>query len=94
MANSNVYHPYHIKDSYTRAVIHMIRAVKQLSQTLINEESFQYNDQLFLAGYSEGGYATLAAQAGIEHLYNEEFHITESFPMACLLYTSPSPRDS
>ena len=82
MANSNVYHPYHIKDSYTRAVIHMIRAVKLLSQTLIEEESFQYNDQLFLAGYSEGGYATLAAQAGIEHLYNEEFHITASFPMA------------
>ncbi|MEL1232879.1 MAG: dockerin type I repeat-containing protein [Candidatus Neomarinimicrobiota bacterium] len=82
MANPNVYHPYHIKDSYVRAVLHMIRAVKQLSQTLINEGSFQYNDQLFLAGYSEGGYATLAAQAGIEQLNNEEFHITASFPMA------------
>ena len=82
MANPNVYHPYHIKDSYVRAVLHMIRAVKQLSQTLINEESFQYNDQLFLAGYSEGGYATLAAQSGIEQLNNEEFHITASFPMA------------
>ena len=82
MANPNVYHPYHIKDSYVRAVLHMIRAVKKLSQTLINEESFQYNDQLFLAGYSEGGYATLAAQSGIEQLNNEEFHITASFPMA------------
>ena len=82
MANPNVYHPYHIKDSYVRAVLHMIKAVKQLSQTLINEQSFQYNDQLFLAGYSEGGYATLAAQSGIEQLNNEEFHITASFPMA------------
>ncbi len=41
---------------------------------MINEQSFQYNDQLFLAGYSEGGYATLAAQSGIEQLNNEEFH--------------------
>jgi len=82
MANPNVYHPYHIKDSYVRAVLHMIKAVKQLSKTLINEESFQYNDQLFLAGYSEGGYATLAAQAGIEQLDNEDFQITASFPMA------------
>ena len=82
MANPDIYHPYHIKDSYVRAVIHMIKAVKLLSQTLIDEQSYQYNDQLFLAGYSEGGYATLAAQSGIEQLYNEEFHITASFPMA------------
>ena len=82
MANPNVYHPYHIKDSYVRAVVHMIRAVNQLSQTLNEGETFQYNDQLFLAGYSEGGYATLAAQSGIEQLYNDEFQITASFPMA------------
>ena len=82
MANPNEYHPYHIKDSYVRAVVHLIKAVKQLSQTLTQEESFQYNDQLFLAGYSEGGYATLAAQSVIELSYNDEFHITASFPMA------------
>ena len=82
LGNPNLYHPYHIKDSYIRAVVHMIRAVKQLSKILPNENSFQNNDQLFLAGYSEGGYATLAAQSGIESNYNEEITITASFPMA------------
>ena len=76
------YHPYHVRDSYIRAVVHMIKAVKQLSEELIGEERFQYNNQLFLAGYSEGGYATLAAQSGIELNHNDEFNITASFPMA------------
>ena len=82
LGNPDLYHPYHIKDSYIRAVVHMIRAVKQLSKNLPAENGFQNNDQVFLAGYSEGGYATLAAQSGIESNYNEEFTITASFPMA------------
>ena len=60
----------------------MIRAAKQLSKFLPIENSFQNNDQVFLAGYSEGGYATLAAQSGIESNYSEEITITASFPMA------------
>jgi len=82
IGNPDKYHPYIIADSYTRSVVNMIRAVKHLSYELQNVDKFQYNDQLFLIGYSEGGYATLAAQRGIQLNYSEELHITASFPMA------------
>ena len=75
------YHPYIIADSYTHSIVNMVRAVKQLSHDLQNN-NFQFNDQLFLMGYSEGGYATLAAQRGIQLNYSDEFFITASLPMA------------
>jgi pimeloyl-ACP methyl ester carboxylesterase len=40
------------------------------------------NDQLFLAGYSEGGYATLATQRLMEQSLSAEFPITASEPGA------------
>ncbi len=82
LGNPEKFHPYIIADSYTIAVVNMLRAVKDLSNQLQGENTFQYNEQLFLLGYSEGGYATLAAQRGIELNHNDEFIITASLPMA------------
>ena len=82
LGDPNKYHPYIIADSYTRAVVNMVRAVKELSFTLEGDDKFQFNEQLFLFGYSEGGYATLAAQKGIQLDYPEEFTVTVSCPMA------------
>ncbi|MBA64971.1 MAG: hypothetical protein CMG55_04130 [Candidatus Marinimicrobia bacterium] len=76
------YHPYTIADPHTRALIDILRATKELSIILQNEYSFQFNEQLFLIGYSDGGYATLASQRGIEQNYYDEFTITASLPMA------------
>jgi len=76
---SDMLHPYHLKDVTAFTVIDMLRAVKQFC----NETNFsQYNNQLFLAGYSEGGYATMAAVKEIEENLSDEFDITMSFPMA------------
>jgi len=80
IGNPEKYHPYMIADPHTRSVVDILKATKELS--LILENTFQCNDQLFLIGYSDGGYATLAAQRGIEQNYNDEFTITASFPMA------------
>ena len=76
------YHPYIIANPHTEALVNMIRSVKQLSIVLEGNDGFQFNDQLFLAGYSDGGYATLASQKGIQIDYPDEFSITASFPMA------------
>ena len=76
------YHPYIIANSHTEALVNMIRSVKQLSIEMEGNDGFQCNDQLFLAGYSDGGYATLASQKGIQIDYSDEFSITASFPMA------------
>jgi len=76
------YHPYIIEASYTHAVVNMIRATKELSFELNESNPFQFNDQLHLIGYSEGGYATMAAQKGIEESFSDELTITSSHPMA------------
>ena len=79
LGQSEIFHPYHLKDVTASTVIDMLRAVKQFC----NQTNFvQYNDQLFLAGYSEGGYATMAAVKEIEDNLSDEFNITISFPMA------------
>ncbi len=75
---SNVIHPYHLSKISATTVIDFIRA----SKTFCDSNSVTYNSQLFLAGYSEGGYVTLATQKEIETNYSNEFSITASAPMA------------
>ena len=76
------FHPYITAESYSHAVVNMVRAVKELSYELQLDDPFQFNDQLHLLGYSEGGYATMAVQRGIELNHADEFSITTSCPMA------------
>ena len=76
---SDTSHPYHLKDVTASSVIDMIRASEEFCDQL-NE--LQYNDQLFLSGYSEGGYATMATVKEIEENLSDEFNIIVSFPMA------------
>ena len=72
-------HPYQMKEPYGTDVVDLLRA----ADTFSNEnENFQINDQIFLSGYSEGGYATMAAHQIIERDHPDEFSITASCPMA------------
>ena len=79
LGDSEGMHPYQIKEPYGTAVIDLIRAAKQYSE---QNNQFTINEQLFLVGYSEGGYATMATHQIIERDYSDEFEITASFPMA------------
>ena len=79
LGQSDIFHPYHLKDVSAYTVIDMLRAVKHFC----NQNNFiQFNEQLFLEGYSEGGYVTMAAVKEIEENLSDEFSITMSFPMA------------
>jgi len=80
LGDSEGMHPYQLKEPYGTAVVDMLRAVWFYSA--FENEQFVVNDQLFLAGYSEGGYATMATHQIIERDYSDEFDITVSFPMA------------
>ncbi|WMP18923.1 alpha/beta hydrolase family protein [Thiothrix lacustris] len=55
-------HPYLQKDPSAVAVTDFIVAARQW----LAEQRQPLNDQLFLTGYSEGGYVTLAAQQALE----------------------------
>jgi len=75
---SEVLHPYVHGKSNAITVIDLLRAVKSYS----SENNIISNGQLFLAGYSEGGYVTLATHKEIEQKYATEFQLTAVAPMA------------
>lgn len=60
-ASSDIFHPYYDEEHSARAVVDMLKAAKYLLQ----QEEIATNGNLFLVGYSEGGYVTLAAQKEI-----------------------------
>lgn len=78
LGESTILHPYIYEKSSADAVIDFIRAGRAIAST----KNISLNGQVFLAGYSEGGYVTLAAQKEIEQNYRGEINITASAPMA------------
>ena len=71
-------HPYHLKDVTASTMIDMLYASKKLCSQLSDVAN---NEQLFIAGYSEGGYAAMATVKEIEDNFSD-IDITMSFPMA------------
>ena len=75
---SNVMHPYIHAESLIPCVIDLMRA----GRTYGSQHQIILNGKVFLTGYSEGGYVTLAAQRKIELEYAQEFNLTAVAPMA------------
>ncbi|MCP2043780.1 lipase family protein [Pontibacter sp. HSC-36F09] len=73
-ASRQLLHPYYHQQSSGIAVVDLIKAAK----SLYAQEGITDNGQLFLAGYSEGGYVTLAAQKEIETNPQHGLKITAS----------------
>jgi pimeloyl-ACP methyl ester carboxylesterase len=71
-------HPYVHATSLATAVIDMLRA----SRELCRQQKIVLDSGLYLLGYSEGGYATMAAHRAIEAEHATEFPIIASAPMA------------
>lgn len=74
LGHGDKFHLYQNAASLGQASVDMLRAVHELDSIL----GIQKNNQLFLTGYSEGGYATLATHKLIEEKYAGEFKITAS----------------
>ena len=75
---SDMIHPYHNAKLSASSVIDFIRAGKQFCKN----KNISLNDKLFLGGYSEGGFVTLAVQKEIETSLQKEFTVTASAPLA------------
>jgi predicted esterase len=78
LGESVMVHPYHHQKTSAATVIDMIRA----GRAYASSKSITLNGQVFLLGYSEGGYVTMAAQKEIEKNYSSEIKLTASAPMA------------
>ncbi len=72
----SIVHPYYVKDATSTVVLDLLKAAKELAIL----KNVNFNGKLFLAGYSEGGYATMAAHRAIEQNGLEGFTLIASFP--------------
>lgn len=77
-SSKNLPHPYEHRASLGRVCLDMLRAAKEFCQ----KSSIPLNEKLFLSGYSEGGYATLALHKMIDEQAAGEFTVTASVPAA------------
>jgi len=71
-------HPYQHAFSQANETINMIRATRHFMDSL----SHPLNGQVYLHGYSQGGFTTAAALREIESTYPEEFNVVASAPMS------------
>ncbi len=74
-ASSNMFHPYLHKESTVQTVTDMLRAVNELCDNYLETG---LSDDLYLAGYSQGGWATMQVQKAIELEYASEFDLKAS----------------
>ncbi len=68
-------HPYEHRASLASASLDMLRAAKEFIKKDI---TVKWNEKLFLAGYSEGGFATMSLQKKIEEETSGEFNLVAS----------------
>jgi pimeloyl-ACP methyl ester carboxylesterase len=71
-------HPYHHARSEATACADALRAARALCAS----NNIVLNSQLFIAGYSQGGHATMALHRELEWFHTNEFTITASAPAA------------
>lgn len=74
-ASSDMFHPYLDKVSTVTTVINMIRATKELVNHHLDTP---VTDDLYIAGYSQGGWATMQLEKEIEEKYMDEFNLKAS----------------
>lgn len=75
-SSNTEFHTYVQFDGLANAIVDMVRA----SRTYLSQINVATNGQLFLTGYSEGGYATMAAHKAMEEQFPMEFTVTASYP--------------
>lgn len=75
-SSADIIHPYYQEDITAESIIDMIRAAEEF----ILANGINSDSRLFLAGYSEGGFATMATHKAIEEKYPNEFDLVASAP--------------
>jgi pimeloyl-ACP methyl ester carboxylesterase len=75
-SSKSVLHPYYVEDLTASAVRDAVRAARDLA----GDKGIAFNGNLFLAGYSQGGYATMATHKSIEADALEGIDLVSSFP--------------
>ncbi len=75
-SSASIMHPYYVESLTASSVIDNLKAARELAI----EKGVNFNGNLFLAGYSQGGYATMATHKSLELNPEENFNLIASFP--------------
>lgn len=78
LGESQEVHPYLQFELSASASIDMLLAAKNYC----DENGISYSDDLYICGYSEGGYVTMATHKELEANYTSQFQLQASAPMA------------
>lgn len=73
-ASKDVPHTYEQRNGLATASLDMLRATREF----LADKNVNWDKRLFVAGYSEGGYTTLALQKKIEEETGSEFNLVAS----------------
>jgi pimeloyl-ACP methyl ester carboxylesterase len=73
-ASNTVPHPYEHRSSLASASLDMIRASKEF----VKQQNVSWDERLYIAGYSAGGFATMSLQKKIEEETGSEFNLKAS----------------
>lgn len=71
-------HPYMHAYSQAHSTLNLLRSVRELTDDL----DLNLGNQLFLFGYSQGGFVSTALAKYIEEDYSDEFKVTAAAPMS------------
>ena len=74
-ASKDLPHPYEHRESLASASLDMLRAAKEF---LKEQTAAKWDEKLYIAGYSEGGYATMSLHKMIEEKASSEFDLRAS----------------
>ncbi len=73
-ASASMEHPYESRKGLAQPNVDFLLAVKEF----IKQKNINWNNNLMIAGYSEGGYANMATQKLLEEQYADEFELVAS----------------
>lgn len=78
LGTSMLMHPYVQAQSEADAGIYMMQEVANLGEEL----GFEYNEELFISGYSQGGHSAMAMAKEIKENWSDTYVVTACAPMA------------
>lgn len=74
--SADIPHPYLIKEPTVRSIVDMLFTAKEMDTEELPDITIE--DAVYLAGYSQGGWATLALHEALEKDYSGEFNLKGS----------------
>lgn len=74
--SADITHPYLIKEPTVRSIIDMLFTVREMDSEEL--PGLTISDAVYLAGYSQGGWATLAVHEALEKDYSGDFNLKGS----------------